>query len=447
MENKDDKIGYWAREYQQYIRIRTFGWSATPIKVSLQEIKMWACERHQDKTIIRMPDGHGGSSWKTVSARPSRRLDTVVLDAVQKEELIQDVNDYLSPTSEEWYASRGIPLRRGYLFYGPPGTGKSSLSFSIAGIFGRKSNALILGTSCLRLAVSIYVVSMVGGLVTEDSLHSLFNGLPKRCVVLLEDIDEAGLVKRDIEDGSVKATEAEETKSKDKKDDEDKKKNKIKPITLSGLLNVIDGVSSHEGRILIMTSNCPEKLDAALLRPGRIDMHIKFTLATKDQLREIFLRMYAPRKPTKNGNNGSDTPPTPSTPVTHSTYSTPSTPSSAISAITFAEDELLPLAYKFADALPDQVFSPAEVQNFLIARKKSPMRAVNEVQTWRDTQLTIKAEKAREKDAQAKEAHEAPEKGADTNLCADKTVETKADHESKISPTIEADATAGTVST
>jgi chaperone BCS1 len=64
-------------------------------------------------------------------------------------------------------------------------------------------------------------------------------------------------------------------------------------ISLSCLLNVIDGVSAKEGRVLIMTTNCPEKLDEALMRPGRVDMKIAFTLCSREQVTDIYTRMYS----------------------------------------------------------------------------------------------------------------------------------------------------------
>jgi chaperone BCS1 len=68
-------------------------------------------------------------------------------------------------------------LRRGYLFYGPPGTGKTSLAFVLAGVFG----------------LEIYVIGLRDPSLTEEDLLALFNSLPRRCIVLLEDIDTAGL--------------------------------------------------------------------------------------------------------------------------------------------------------------------------------------------------------------------------------------------------------------
>src|SRR4051812_35552483 len=104
-------------------------------------------------------------------------MSTVVLDENQKIAVLADMNEYLHPATPRWYANRGIPLRRGYLFHGPPGTGKTSLSFALAGVFG----------------LDIHVISLLDPSLTEEDLSALFNSLPRRCVVLLEDIDTAGL--------------------------------------------------------------------------------------------------------------------------------------------------------------------------------------------------------------------------------------------------------------
>ena len=326
-------------------------------------------------------------------------MKTVVLDHEQKLQVLTDMNEYLHPDTPRWYANRGIPLRRGYLFHGPPGTGKTSLSFALAGVFG----------------LDIHVISLLEPTLTEEDLSSLFSTLPRRCVVLLEDIDTAGLRRpvdemRAAERGAKKEKEKEKEKeSKDesnkttsndikelakalKKDVDDQKKG----ISLSGLLNAIDGVASHEGRVLIMTTNVPESLDDALIRPGRVDLQVEFTYATKVQAKELFIRMYegdegrpqhlnAKAKPaTANGS-----PVTPSTneknpgSSANGTMLFPETSSALRSGeLDIAINELPEIAHKFSEKIPDGEFSPAEIQGYLLKRKKHPGRALEEVDKW-----------------------------------------------------------------
>jgi chaperone BCS1 len=63
-------------------------------------------------------------------------------------------------------------------------------------------------------------------------------------------------------------------------------------VTFSGLLNALDGVTSSEGHIVLMTTNHPEKLDPALVRPGRVDVRIHLAKPDADQLRRLYARFY-----------------------------------------------------------------------------------------------------------------------------------------------------------
>ena len=292
--------------------------------------------------------------------------------------------------------------RRGYLFYGAPGTGKSSLAWAIAGVFG----------------LDIYCISLVDPTLTEEDLGMMFTTLPRRCVVLLEDIDSAGLSKRQInetverskpEDEAATKIGAEITRAL-KSVQKDRQTNKENSgISLSGLLNAIDGVASHEGRCLIMTTNFPDKLDEALIRPGRVDMKIGFTYATRSQIHELFLRMYSAEVPTslapkqvkmsptlraegtvhRSEHNGSflkskctntkDV----MTPLENSEQANP--PAALLSPLSIEE-----IAVQFADRLPEARLTPAEIQGFLLTRKKEPMKALEEVEAWRDELLKAK---------------------------------------------------------
>lgn len=63
-------------------------------------------------------------------------------------------------------------------------------------------------------------------------------------------------------------------------------------VTFSGLLNSLDGVTSSEERIIFMTTNHRERLDPALIRPGRVDMKVLIDNASESQARQMFLRFF-----------------------------------------------------------------------------------------------------------------------------------------------------------
>jgi mitochondrial chaperone BCS1 len=244
-----DELGGGAAAFKdkELLTLSCFGRSTEPIKKLIQHAKAHYHLGHNAKTVIKRPAPKdmrrfgGRGSWVKIAERPCRPMKTVVLDEERKMDVLADINEYLNPATARWYANRGIPYRRGYLFYGPPGTGKSSLTFALAGVFG----------------LDIHVVSLLEPTLTEEELGMLFTNLPARCIVLLEDIDTAGLirepnsdkmeVKKGDEDGEgkrrgedwnvVDLTKA--LKKANQLSEEEKKKG----ISLSGLLNIIDGTS------------------------------------------------------------------------------------------------------------------------------------------------------------------------------------------------------------
>ena len=430
------------------IQVDCIGRSTAPIKDLLRTIKIWSLNKLRNTTTIRHPTpkdrARYGGAWSKTASRPSRPMDTVILDVHEKEAIIQDMNEYLHPTSPKWYATRGIPYRRGYLFHGPPGTGKTSLSFALAGIFG----------------LEIYAISLQEPNLTEGDLMALFNTLPRRCIVLLEDVDAAGLVR----DGEEEKTDSDKSKKgkkgkgggkKDGKDDKQDGKEKpakdedytlkdlareLKSITtpapqqfsgprkrggrffnsgntdqpakqsisLSGLLNAIDGVATHEGRVLIMTTNFPEKLDAALIRPGRVDRKVEFKLAMKQQVRDLFCNMYTASDQIPdtlielNGNgkiNGKMNGHSTNGHIRDSSINGHIVNEENSNELSFlSEDDIKTLADDFAAFVPDDTFTPAEIQNHLMTYKKYPRTAVNKAQEWIDKTLEDK-----EKEKKAKE--------------------------------------------
>lgn len=253
---KGEKENKYNQRWEKHVEIRCLGRTTQPIKDLLTDIKEISRKRKTSSTVMYRPDARGDGYWTCQAVRPSRPMSTVSLDMEQKKQIVQDVNEYLYPVTAQWYAARGIPHRRGYLFHGEPSTGKTSLSFALAGIFG----------------LGIYCASLSDGDMSESRLPTLFDALPKRCLVLLEDIDSAGVRREessddtDSSDESDSKSETSEQKNKplpgrlarrtrvpeavEKKTEKTKEKGNAGQgsISLAGLLNVIDGAASAEVR-------------------------------------------------------------------------------------------------------------------------------------------------------------------------------------------------------
>jgi chaperone BCS1 len=159
-------------------------------------------------------------------------------------------------------------------------------------------------------------------------------------------------------------------------------------ISLSGLLNVIDGAASHEGHVLIMTTNTPDKLDDALTRPGRVDLQIGFTLATRDMYMRMFNADTAISEITPETEVAMDNGIPANTVGTHELLGI-CLPKKSVAA-TLELGKLGEMAQQFAGALPEKIFSPAEVQGYLLMHKTEPKKAIEEVSKWKDEMLEVK---------------------------------------------------------
>lgn len=209
-----------------------------------------AAKSHEGKTIIY---NSWGADWqKFGNPRRKRPLESVILDAGVKERIVSDVQDFLA--SSRWYHDAGIPYRRGYLLHGPPGTGKSSFIQALAG----------------HLDYDIAILNLSERGLTDDRLSHLLTKIPPRTLVLLEDVDVAFSRRtQTAPDGYQGAN-----------------------VTFSGLLNALDGVASAEERIIFLTTNHVDRLDEALVRPGRVDMTVRLGEATRYQVEQLWDRFY-----------------------------------------------------------------------------------------------------------------------------------------------------------
>ena len=153
-----------------------------------------------------------------------------------------------------------------------------------------------------------------------------------------------------------------------------------------------------------MTTNHPEKLDAALIRPGRVDRKVEFKKAMKEQVRELFLRMYSgteteSSKPHMNGVNGAIAN---GSADSHIPEKAPNGKPVSNGSIDKKFDpnpggNLEELAAEFAARIPDDTYTPAEIQNHLMRFKKEPWAAVERVGNWMD-EMTAEKDKQNDLD-------------------------------------------------
>ncbi|TKA43268.1 hypothetical protein B0A54_05749 [Friedmanniomyces endolithicus] len=293
-------------------------WAGTkPLKLFLEHVRNANHTSDEAQTRIFRPNRDG---WDLGVLKPRRTLDAVTLDAHIKDPLVKDIRDYLDPRTKQFYIRNGIPYRKGYLMYGPPGTGKTSFAAALAGEFN----------------LNVYVCSISDRRMTDRMLEETFAQLPPSCVVLMEDIDCAG-IKRETVPVAPKPSKSNKDPFKDPE-----------PITLSGLLNVIDGVGASEGRILLMTSNAPDALDRALVRPGRIDKKILFGYASRSVAAMMFTRIFS--QPAEQVLDGE--------------------------AAAAPFEDVPRLAREFAEQIPAGAITPAEIQGHLLSNRTDPVVAV-----------------------------------------------------------------------
>jgi len=214
--------------------------------------------------------------WINTPSNNYRTLDTIILKNNIKNIIKEDMQLFLN--SEEWYQHRDIPYTRGYLFHGHPGTGKTSMIKGLS-LFGKRHIHYL----------------MLNEVKNDTELIELVKSINyKETILVIEDIDAMINIVKSRESDNKTYQEYMDEKEKNKKMSVDewekieRQKQKKSTITLSGLLNVIDGLFTCHGRILIMSTNHPEILDSALIRPGRIDCKFLFDNCDSEQIGKLY---------------------------------------------------------------------------------------------------------------------------------------------------------------
>lgn len=192
--------------------------------------------------------------WESVPFKHPSTFETLALDPARKQQIMADLQSFAK--GEQFYRKTGRAWKRGYLLYGPPGTGKSSMIAAMANFLG----------------YDIYDLELTE-VQTNGELRKLLIKTTNKSIIVIEDIDcslnltnRSKSRQRHVTDPGALAKPDEQSTS----------------MTLSGLLNFTDGLWSCCGseRIFVFTTNHIERLDPALLRSGRMDMHIHMSYCT-----------------------------------------------------------------------------------------------------------------------------------------------------------------------
>ncbi|PSS06863.1 hypothetical protein PHLCEN_2v3521 [Hermanssonia centrifuga] len=430
----------------------------------LKQLVLQAKKEYEAEAVHRIQiyfaDSHG--CWRWTDSRHKRPMSSIVLNPGVKEMLLSDTKDFLK--SEKWYADRGIPFRRGYLLHGVPGSGKSSLIHAIAG----------------ELMLDIYVVSLSSSWISDGTLTTLMGRVPARCIVLLEDLDAAFTRSTSRDDESTGSPDSSKTATvsneptdfhlRSSRRHRTEHLSDVNTLSLSGLLNALDGVAASEGRILFATTNHLERLDPALSRPGRMDVWVEFRNASKWQAELLFRNFF----PSTDDDNvviegeleGIELPTKPPSPTTESTsgastlssmfssFAGQSTNASSVSLSSCAgtaasssvstsgkapstragdglknqaylppsvEEEiaafkhssppldgntLSKLAKDFADSIPDEEFSVAALQGYLLKNKSRPEDAAHNAAAWVVSEREMRERLKKERELKEKQARE-----------------------------------------
>ncbi len=249
----DGRLMWMKREIQvaaivvEKITLSTFGRDKRPLEAIVHAAMNHRIERELNRIAVYVPSPYN-NEWTRARLGNNRKLDSVVLKAGQKEAVLADLERFFA--ARERYETLGIPWRRGYLLYGPPGTGKTSLVTALAS----------------ELSLNVCVLSLASPNVTDEKIGNLLASVPRRSVILIEDID-AFFQQRAKADNGVK-------------------------LSYSGFINALDGVAAHEGSVVFLTTNHPQLIDEAAIRSGRVDFRMELGLCDRDQLQRMFRKFF-----------------------------------------------------------------------------------------------------------------------------------------------------------
>lgn len=249
-EEGKGSTGYSVTKRTESFTVRVLGRNRGVLADLVSEAKKTAQADESKDPTLNFWDGDG---W-VETRKKLRDLNSVILPDGTKEGILADMKLFLD--SEDWYRNLGIPYHRGYLFYGKPGGGKTALVTGLAN----------------ELKSSIYFMKLND--MSDSTLAESLRQVVGKSIVVMEDAD-CVVPHRQSEDGKA-----------------DGGAKPLRGCTLSGLLNVLDGLQAPHGVFYIMTTNNRSALDSALLRPGRMDLQIDFDICGKPEAAQLARRFF-----------------------------------------------------------------------------------------------------------------------------------------------------------
>ncbi|NLN87271.1 MAG: ATP-dependent zinc metalloprotease FtsH, partial [Syntrophomonadaceae bacterium] len=205
----------------------------------------------------------GRSKARLMSGEEVKTTFKDVAGAEEAKEEMTEVVEFLK--NPQKFTKIGAKIPRGVLLFGAPGTGKTLMAKAVAGE---------AGVPFFSISGSDFVEMFVG--VGAARVRDLFENAKKNapCIVFIDEIDAVGRQRGAGLGGGHDEREQ----------------------TLNQLLVEMDGFSTNEGIIVMASTNRPDILDPALLRPGRFDRHI---LIDRPDVkgREAILKVHVKEKP------------------------------------------------------------------------------------------------------------------------------------------------------
>jgi len=253
---RTEKDATQTKEVKETLFLKTFGRTQNQFHQLLEEIT----PEKDSEGITDIYRWHVNGRWNKLGSQMSRRYDSVILPAVQKETIVTHIQTFMD--KRDWYIENGIPYRTGVILHGIPGTGKTSLIKAL----------------CDKFEKDLYVISLNS--LTDSTFEEALTSLPRNALALIEDIDTYSVAKS-------RAAKNEESKGSHELSVD------MGVLTLSGILNGIDGIMSSDGRIIIATTNHLEKLDPALVRKGRFNLTVELGHLTQDCVVTFLNRFYS----------------------------------------------------------------------------------------------------------------------------------------------------------